>query len=99
MKTGSVLWDVVLADYKIGYSATMAPLVVKDKVIVGISGGDYPTRGFLDAYDPTDRHAHLAVLHRAGRRASRAATPGRRRPKCWRAAAAAPGSPAATIRS
>ena len=35
-----------------GYSATMAPLVVKDKVIVGISGGDYPTRGFLDAYDP-----------------------------------------------
>ena len=66
MKTGSVLWDVVLADYKIGYSATMAPLVVKDKVIVGISGGDYPTRGFLDAYDPADRQARLALLHRAG---------------------------------
>jgi alcohol dehydrogenase (cytochrome c) len=54
MKTGSVLWDIELADYKIGHSATMAPLVVKDKVIVGISGGDYPTRGFLDAYDPAD---------------------------------------------
>jgi len=52
MKTGAVVWDVVLADYKIGYSATMAPLVLKDKVIVGISGSDYPTRGFLDAYDP-----------------------------------------------
>ena len=52
MKTGTVVWDVVLADYRIGHSATMAPLVVKDKVIVGISGGDYPTRGFLDAYDP-----------------------------------------------
>ena len=52
MKTGSVLWDVELADYKIGHSATVAPLVVKDKVIVGISGGDYPTRGFLDAYEP-----------------------------------------------
>jgi alcohol dehydrogenase (cytochrome c) len=51
-KTGTVLWDIELADYKIGHSATMAPLVVKDKVIVGISGGDYPTRGFLDAYDP-----------------------------------------------
>ena len=51
-KTGAVVWDVVLGDYRIGYSATMAPLVVKDKVIVGISGGDYPTRGFLDAYDP-----------------------------------------------
>jgi len=51
-KTGTVLWDVQLADYKIGHSATVSPLVVKDKVIVGISGGDYPTRGFLDAYDP-----------------------------------------------
>ncbi len=50
--TGRVLWDIVLADYKIGYSATMAPLVIDGKVIVGISGGEYPTRGFLDAYDP-----------------------------------------------
>jgi alcohol dehydrogenase (cytochrome c) len=50
--TGAILWDVVLADYKIGYSATMAPLVIDGKVIVGISGGEYPTRGFLDAYDP-----------------------------------------------
>src|SRR4029079_11924790 len=53
-KTGNVLWDIELADYKAGHSATMAPLVVKDKVIVGISGGDYPTRGFLDAYDPAN---------------------------------------------
>ena len=51
IKTGNIVWDQVLADYKVGYSATMAPLVVKDKVVVGISGGDYPTRGFLDAYD------------------------------------------------
>ena len=52
-KTGSVLWDIELADYRIGYAATLAPLVVDDKVIVGISGGEYPTRGFIDAYDPT----------------------------------------------
>ena len=51
-KTGAVLWDTPMADYKIGYAATGAPLVVKDKVIVGISGGDFPTRGFIDAYDP-----------------------------------------------
>jgi alcohol dehydrogenase (cytochrome c) len=51
-RTGAVLWDSVMADYKIGYAATSAPLVVKDKVIVGISGGDFPTRGFIDAYDP-----------------------------------------------
>jgi alcohol dehydrogenase (cytochrome c) len=51
-RTGRIDWDVVLADYKIGYSATLAPLVIDGKVIVGISGGEYPTRGFLDAYDP-----------------------------------------------
>jgi alcohol dehydrogenase (cytochrome c) len=55
-KSGAILWDTVLADYKIGYSATSAPLVIAgtggDKLIVGISGGEYPTRGFLDAYDP-----------------------------------------------
>jgi alcohol dehydrogenase (cytochrome c) len=50
--TGRILWDTVLADYKIGYAATLAPLVIDGKVIVGISGGEYPTRGFLDAYDP-----------------------------------------------
>ena len=52
-KTGNVLWDIELADYRIGYAATLAPLVIDDKVIVGISGGEYPTRGFIDAYDPT----------------------------------------------
>jgi alcohol dehydrogenase (cytochrome c) len=51
--TGGVLWDVILADYKVGYAATLAPLVVDNKVIVGISGGEYATRGFIDAYDPS----------------------------------------------
>jgi alcohol dehydrogenase (cytochrome c) len=51
-KTGRVLWEIELADYHIGYSATMAPLVIDGKVIVGISGGEYATRGFVDAYDP-----------------------------------------------
>jgi alcohol dehydrogenase (cytochrome c) len=51
MKTGSQRWNVRLADYKTGYSITAAPLAVKDKIIVGISGGDLGIRGFLDAYD------------------------------------------------
>lgn len=51
-RTGEIVWDVVLEDYRVGYSATLAPLIVKDKVIVGISGGEYATRGFIDAYDP-----------------------------------------------
>jgi alcohol dehydrogenase (cytochrome c) len=51
MKTGAVVWNSVLEDYKNGYAATPAPLVVKDKVIVGSSGGENPTRGFIQAFD------------------------------------------------
>src|SRR6185295_16603202 len=51
MKTGTPLFDVELAEYKLGYSATVAPLVVKDKVIIGIAGAEFGTRGFIDAYD------------------------------------------------
>jgi alcohol dehydrogenase (cytochrome c) len=51
-RTGGVLWDVELADYRIGYAATLAPLVLDGKVVVGNSGGEYTTRGFIDAYDP-----------------------------------------------
>jgi alcohol dehydrogenase (cytochrome c) len=49
--TGQVVWDVAVDDFKSGHAITAAPLVVKDKVIIGNSGGDLPTRGFLDAYD------------------------------------------------
>jgi alcohol dehydrogenase (cytochrome c) len=48
---GTVLWDVELADFKLGHAATVAPLVVKDKVIIGNAGGDMASRGFIDAYD------------------------------------------------
>jgi alcohol dehydrogenase (cytochrome c) len=50
-KTGNVVWDIVSADYKLGNSYTLAPLVVKNLVIVGVSGGEYGIRGFIDAYD------------------------------------------------
>lgn len=49
--TGQLLWDVPFADYTLGFAAIAAPLVVKDLIIIGNSGGDYPTRGFIDAYD------------------------------------------------
>ncbi len=52
--TGKIAWDVTLDDYKLGYSATAAPLVVKDMVIIGIAGGEYGARGFLDAYSIAD---------------------------------------------
>ncbi|HYM05681.1 MAG TPA: PQQ-dependent dehydrogenase, methanol/ethanol family [Terriglobales bacterium] len=51
MKSGRVRWDVEVADYKTANSITLAPLVVKGKVIIGIAGAEYGIRGFLDAYD------------------------------------------------
>ena len=51
MKTGGVVWDTTLEDFSKGYASTIAPLVVKDKVIVGVAGGEYGIRGFIDAYD------------------------------------------------
>jgi alcohol dehydrogenase (cytochrome c) len=46
-----LLWDVAYTDGNKNYGATSAPLVVKDKVIVGTSGGDDGVRGFVAAYD------------------------------------------------
>jgi alcohol dehydrogenase (cytochrome c) len=56
--TGKERWDTVVTDYKNGYSMTAAPLAVNGKIIVGISGGEFGIRGFLDAYDArTGAHA------------------------------------------
>jgi len=48
--TGALLWDTPMADSSKNYGATSAPLVVKDLVISGTSGGDEGIRGFLSAY-------------------------------------------------
>jgi len=50
-KNGRPLWNVTVGEPKLGYSITMAPLVVKDKVLVGVGGGEYGIRGFIAAYD------------------------------------------------
>src|SRR5258707_4507591 len=50
-KTGNVVWDVAAVEYRKGYSFTPAPLAVKNLVILGVSGGEYGIRGFVDAYD------------------------------------------------
>jgi alcohol dehydrogenase (cytochrome c) len=48
--TGKLVWDVEMADHRLNYGSTGAPLVVNDLVIAGISAGDEGVRGFLDAY-------------------------------------------------
>jgi alcohol dehydrogenase (cytochrome c) len=48
---GKRVWDVTAGDVRAGESRTVAPLLVKDMVIVGSSGGEFGTRGCLDAFD------------------------------------------------
>jgi alcohol dehydrogenase (cytochrome c) len=50
-RSGKPLWNTKVADNETGYSMTLAPLVVKDKVIVGVAGGEYGIRGFVAAYE------------------------------------------------
>ena len=50
-RTGKVRWKVRAAEPGTGYAFTSAPLAVNDLVLVGSAGGDFPTRGFIDAYD------------------------------------------------
>ena len=50
-KSGHALWKSDVADSKAGYSLTMAPLAVKDEIIVGVGGGEYGIRGFIAAFD------------------------------------------------
>ncbi len=50
-KTGALVWQTRAADGGRGYSFTMAPLVADGKVIVGVAGGEFEIRGFVDAYD------------------------------------------------
>src|SRR5688572_27777027 len=53
-KTGKVAWTVKNGDPKVGATNTNAPHVFKDKVITGISGGEFGVRGFLAAYNIKD---------------------------------------------
>ncbi len=47
---GKLLWDVEVGDVELAYSITMAPLAVKDKIIVGVGGGEFGIRGYVAAF-------------------------------------------------
>ncbi|MDP2324955.1 MAG: PQQ-binding-like beta-propeller repeat protein, partial [Gammaproteobacteria bacterium] len=51
MKTGKLVWETEIADPEKGYSETMAPIVVDNKVLIGTNGGEYGIRGFVKAFD------------------------------------------------
>jgi alcohol dehydrogenase (cytochrome c) len=49
--SGTPLWKVEVGDVNLAYSITMAPLAVKDKIMVGVGGGEFGIRGYVAAYD------------------------------------------------
>jgi len=48
--TGHVKWDTTVAPYQKGYSSTVAPVVIRDMVIIGSAGGEFGVRGFIAAF-------------------------------------------------
>ena len=50
-ETGKVIWEARVAFPQDNYTITMAPRIARGKVIVGVSGAEYPVRGFFAAYD------------------------------------------------
>ena len=55
-KTGKMRWNHQLMKADVGYAMTLAPLVVQGKVIVGVSGGEYGARGFIEALNASNGH-------------------------------------------
>jgi alcohol dehydrogenase (cytochrome c) len=53
-QSGKLVWDTKVAENKDGYYMTGAPLAIQDKIVVGVSGGEFATRCFLDAYSAVD---------------------------------------------
>jgi alcohol dehydrogenase (cytochrome c) len=51
IRTGALIWDVEIGDYKQGYSITSAPLAFKSLVVTGVAGGEFGACGFVDARD------------------------------------------------
>lgn len=50
-RTGEVAWEVEVEDYYDGYYMTLAPLAAEGRILVGMSGGEFGIRGFIEAYD------------------------------------------------
>ena len=68
--SGKEIWRTQLGDITHGETMTMAPLVAKDKVLVGDSGGEMGVRGWLAALDAGNRQGHLESLQHRSRQRS-----------------------------
>ena len=72
-RSGRQVWKTRVADSKQGYSITVSPLALKDRIVVGVGGGEYGIRGFIYRVRRADRQRDVAVLHdsRSGRAGTR----------------------------
>jgi alcohol dehydrogenase (cytochrome c) len=52
VRTGALLWEKKFGDTMLGYNITSPPLVVKDKIVTGITGGEFGVQAFIAALDP-----------------------------------------------
>ena len=77
-KSGRALWNTVVANGAAGYSMSAAPLVIKDKVIVGTAGGEFGIRGFHRRVRCGNGKGGVAVQHRAAAGRTRPRHVGRR---------------------
>jgi quinohemoprotein ethanol dehydrogenase len=50
-ENGKVVWQAQVSSVEDNYTLTMAPRIAGDKVVIGVAGGEYPVRGYFDAYD------------------------------------------------
>ena len=91
-ETGKKIWDKTYGDVRAGESATVAPLVVKDMVIVGSSGGEFGVARPPRRVQARDRRARLAVLHDPEARGARVRDLARRTARPGSAAARTAGS-------
>ena len=74
-KTGNLLWQTQIADPELGYSETMAPVVVDGKVLIGTNGGEYGIRGFVKAFDANYGQSAVDLLHDSRNRPAKACGP------------------------
>ena len=65
MKTGEKKWDKEICDMNRFYYASVAPVIVKNQVIAGVSGDDMDNPGYLQAHDPLTRRDEVALVHGA----------------------------------
>ena len=95
-KTGKEIWKSKAAEWKDGYSMTVAPVVANGVLLTGVSGAEYGIRGFVDGWDPQNGN-HLWRRYTIPARGEKGNGPGRRTITPGNMAVARRGSPARTI--